>query len=287
MKILLTAKNSYISNSIESWLLSRNKDIEIDKISLRSVSLATLSLEPYHVIVHTAALVHKKEANYKESDYFKANVDLTLALAEKAKKAGVQQFVFLSTMSVFGLEGSIERETIINDETSLQPKSFYGKSKLVAEQELLKMQSDYFKIAILRPPMVYGPGCPGNYQFLSKFAKKAPLFPFIKNTRSMIFIDNLCEFIRLLIRQQLSGIFHPQDREFVCTSKMVEEIAEVHGKPMYLSKVAGMLITSGFKNKGAAKKIFGNLTYSPEISSFNLNYHVCDFKEAIKKSELK
>ncbi|KKB35454.1 UDP-glucose 4-epimerase [Bacillus thermotolerans] len=229
--------------------------------------------------------MHKKESNYSKKDYLETNRDLTIKLANKAKENGVRHFLLLSTMSVFGVEGSVTEKRIIDSRTPLSPQTFYGESKLGAEEALLNMQTEDFKVAILRPPMVYGPGCPGNYKLLSKLARKTPIFPDIQNERSMIFIDNLCEFIRVVIERRLSGIFHPQDQEYVCTSQMVKEIARVHGKRVQLDKVSGAVVKNGLRKQAIVNKVFGNLTYAPELSSFELDYHVCGMREAIRRSE--
>ncbi|MCM3788902.1 NAD-dependent epimerase/dehydratase family protein [Domibacillus indicus] len=287
MRVVVTSEKGYISKKLDQWLSTKDKTFQIEKVSIRNKPLNEINFENCDCVVHTAALVHKKERNYTKEDYMQANYELSIQLAEKAKAAGVRQFIFLSTMSVFGKEGSVGSKTVIDSDTTLSPKTFYGESKKAAENALLDMQDTHFKVVILRPPMVYGPDCPGNYQLLSKLARKTPIFPDIQNVRSMIFIDNLCEFIRILIKRELSGVFHPQDREYICTSEMVKEIAEIHGKKIKLDKLSGIILSNVLRNQSIVNKVFGNLVYESELSAFELNYHVWGLKEAIRRSELR
>ena len=132
----------------------------------------------------------------------------------------------MSTLSVYGLVGTVGKEVMINKDTPCRPNSFYGKSKLEAEGLLERLQNEDFKVAILRVPMIYGPNCPGNYEQLRRITDKTPIFPSINNNRSMIFIDNLSEFVRLLIDNQDNGLFFPQNLEYINTSYLVALIAK-------------------------------------------------------------
>lgn len=282
MKIIITGENGYIGNKIEDYLHGSHQGLDIQRISVRNFTGDDCSFEDVESIIHTAALVHKKESNYTEKDYFDVNCSLTIELAQKAKAAGVKHFIFFSTMAVYS--GTTE----IMESTPLNPASMYGKSKLAAEKELMKMSDVHFIVSIVRPPMVYGPSCPGNYALLSKLAKKTPVFPFVQNERSMIFIGNLTEFVRQLIGNQDGGIFHPQDRDCIRTSDMVNEIASVHGRRIIMSKLSGSLLMKMFGKKSIVSKVFGDLTYSKQLSTYGDNsYQVISLREAIKISELK
>ena len=177
----------------------------------------------YDVIYHIAAIVHVKENDTEK--YFSVNRDLAVEVAKKAKAEGVKQFIFLSTMGVYGKETGF-----INESTKPNPKTPYAHSKLEAESLLSELADDTFKVATLRPPIVYGKDCRGNYPRLAGMALKLSLFPKVKNERSMIFIDNLSEFVRLVMDKELSGLFFPQNKEYVNTTELVQLIAKVHGK---------------------------------------------------------
>ena len=162
--------------------------------------------------------------------YYKVNRDLAIEIAKKAKREGVKQFIFMSSIIVYGSSGRIGERKIIDKDTKPSPVDFYGDSKLQAEKGLRALESDIFKVVILRPPMIYGKGSKGNYPKLSKAARVLPIFPDIDNERSMLHIDNLCEFIKLMIDNEESGVFFPQNKEYVKTSEMVKLIADVQGR---------------------------------------------------------
>ncbi len=231
-RILITGANSYIGTSVEKWLSQWPDKYTVDTIDMIDGKWRKESFAGYDVVFHVAGIAHIRETKKNRDLYYKVNRDLAYETAKKAKAEGVNQFIFLSSMSVYGVDNGV-----INKNTPLNPKSNYGKSKLQAEKLIKPLCDDNFKVAILRPPMVYGKGCKGNYPKLAKLAVKIPVFPYVDNRRSMIYIDNLCEFVRLLIDNGSRGLFFPQNDEYVNTSEMVKLIAEVHGKKIILTKL--------------------------------------------------
>lgn len=254
-KILITGANSYIGMSFENYM-SKFSDYSVETLDMLDKQWENKDFSSFDVIYHVAGIAHRKETEENADLYYEVNRDLTVKVAEKAKKEGVKHFVFLSSMSVYGTE-----EGVITRETLPAPKSNYGKSKIQAEEKLNEMASDNFKIAILRPPMVYGDGCKGNYQMLVKFAKKLPVFPDYKNERSMVHIDKLSSFVRELIDGEKEGLFFPQDDSYVCTCRMVKEIAEDMGKSIKLLKIMNPAVAVLRKFTTVGKKAFGNLIY--------------------------
>ncbi|UPW83711.1 NAD-dependent epimerase/dehydratase family protein [Lysinibacillus sp. Ag94] len=281
MRIFITGETGYISNRLYANLCLKQENYSINKKSIRNESLNRLDFTDMDIVIHTAALVHKKESKYSKDLYFDINVALTKELALKAKREKVKQFIFISTMAVFG-----NQEGCINSGSSIEPVTFYGQSKLVAEEAIKELEDEHFKVAIVRPPMVYGPNCPGNYTLLSKLSKKTPIFPLVENERSMIFIDNLIELIYQLIQNEESGIFHPQDPQYINTSSMVREISEVHGKSIYFSVFAGKVLKKLIGHKGLYQKVFSDLYYAKELSSYKDNsYQKYNLKQAITITE--
>ncbi|MFK3960827.1 NAD-dependent epimerase/dehydratase family protein [Guptibacillus hwajinpoensis] len=260
-KILITGKNSYVGQSLKRWLSYYPNGYSVDMISVRDDIWKEKDFTDYDVVFHVAAMVHKKEKPEMEGLYFNVNRDLPIEVAKKAKSAGVEQFIFMSTMAIYGEEGKVEQKVLITKETRPNPKSFYGKSKLEAEYELDKLSDDSFKLVILRPPMIYGPACPGNYAKLHTLAVKLPIFPLIDNYRSMLNIEKLCSYIKEYIDLKVEGIFFPQDDDYVSTSQLVKKIAEENGKKIYLSKLMGRLIKLFSKRIKLINKVFGNLIY--------------------------
>lgn len=259
-KILITGANSYIGTSFERYMQQYVNEYQVDTIDMIDGSWREKSFSGYDIVYHVAGIAHQKETKKNADLYYKINKDLAIEVAKKAKVDGVSQFIFLSSMSVYGKDTGVITET-----TRPAPKSNYGKSKLQAEKGLEELLSDNFIVAILRPPMVYGEGCKGNYQTLIKIAKKAPFFADYKNERSMIHIDNLSGFIKAIIDDKKSGVYLPQDPQYVCTCRMIQDIAASNGKTLSLTKVLNPVIwlIKVFTRKG--KKAFGNLTYVKEL----------------------
>ena len=230
-----------------------------------------------------AGIAHVSSDPKMEDLYYKVNRDLTIEATKKAKTEGVKQFIFMSSIIVYGDSSSNKR--VITRETMPTPSNFYGNSKLQAEQGITPLKSDNFKIVVLRPPMIYGKGSKGNYPKLAKLAQKLPLFPDIDNERSMLHIDNLCEFIRLLVDHEESGLFFPQNKEYAKTSEMVRLIAEVHGKRVRLVRWMNWLIKLLF-GIGIVNKVFGNLVYEQSLSRYRVNYQIRDLRETIELTEM-
>lgn len=278
-RILITGKNSYIGTSLENWLMRGPDRYKVDTVDMKEGSWKDKDFSQYDVVFHVAGIAHIKETTDNQNLYYKVNRDLAYETAKKAKDEGVEQFIFLSSMSVYGIENGV-----IDKNTSLKPSSAYGKSKIEAEELINKLQDDSFTVATLRPPMVYGKGCRGNYPRLVGLALKTPIFPIVDNKRSMIYIDNLSEFVKQLIDNKSGGLFFPQNAEYVNTSEMVRLIAEAHGKRVVMTKLFNPLLR--LLNVSTVNKVFGDLVYEMSMSEFESNYRVCGFEESIKNSEM-
>lgn len=283
-KILITGKDSYIGTSFEKWLSKWPDKYRVDTIDMKSDTWRDNDFSGYDVVFHVAGIAHVSSDPKMEDLYYKVNRDLTIATARKAKNEGVQQFIFMSSIIVYGDSSSSKR--VIDKNTVPTPSNFYGNSKLQAEEGIRPLEDDNFKIVILRPPMIYGKGSKGNYPRLAKLARKVPVFPDIDNQRSMLHIDNLCEFIKLMIDNKESGLFFPQNKEYVKTSELVRTIAEVNGKKIIMTKVFNPVLRLMF-GIGIVNKVFGNLVYEKSISEYDkANYRIRTFKESIELTEL-
>jgi nucleoside-diphosphate-sugar epimerase len=277
-KVLITGKDSYIGTSVEKWLMREPDKYKVDTIDLKDKSWKQRDFSEYDSVVHVAGLVHEKETSSNKDLYFKVNRDLAYETAQKAKFNGVEQFIFLSSMSVYGIKNGV-----IDENSSVKPTTYYGESKLEAEVLIKSLEDNSFSVAIIRPPMVYGKGCKGNYPILAKLALITPIFPMIENMRSMIYIDNLTEFVRQLIDSSSRGLFFPQNREYVVTSKMIKLISESHNKRVVMTKWFGFLLR--LNKSDLINKIFGDLMYVKSMSEFMSDYIVCDFEESIRITE--
>lgn len=277
-KILITGKNSYVGNSFEKWLEKYPGEYDVDKISLRDESWKQHDFSGYDSVLHVAGIAHRKETKENEHLYYKVNRDLAYEVAEKAKSEGVPHFIFLSSMSVYGMDtGVIDQDTIPD------PKSNYGKSKLQAEKLIDPLKDESFKIATLRPPMIYGKGCKGNYPRLANMALKTPVFPDIENRRSMIYVDNLSQLIKGIVDTLSKGLYCPQNEEYVNTSNLVWQIAQVHGRNVRLTKLFNPIIKN--INHPTINKVFGQLIYDHSLSQFEGDYNVVDFVKSIHLTE--
>lgn len=286
MRVLITGKNSYAGTQFAKRLSELGMNWKIDYISVRNNTWKKKDFSVYDAIYHVAAIVHQKEKVGDKDLYYKVNRDLTYDLAMKAKVEGVKSFIFLSTIAVYGLIGRIGEDTIITKETIEKPNSFYGKSKLEAEQLLSNLQSDKFNVSILRIPMIYGRNCPGNYSALSKLAKKTPVFPKINNKRSLIFIDHLSDLVKYLIENRKSGLFLVKNPEDVDTLNMVNKIALNNNKKIYYSILLGKLVEIFGNNFTMTRKMFGNIYYKKVDSQIDgFNYNKLSFEESIEKTE--
>lgn len=272
-KVLITGANSYIGESTKEYLETEPMNYSVSVKDTRGWEPTVDDFVGFDVVFNVAGIAHIKETKENRHLYYDVNRDLVIKIAKCAKEAGVRQFILLSTMSVYGkVTGHITKETPVN------PINSYGKSKTEADIEIKKLEDDTFKFVCLRPPMVYGKGCKGNYQSLRKFALKSPVFPNYKNERSMIYIGNLCCFVKGCIDENKCGLFFPQNAEFVNTSCMVKSIAENYQKNIILTNIFNWAINICTLN--ITKKVFGSLTYEKVdlVSKYT-------FEESIKLTE--
>jgi len=286
VNILITGANSYIGTSVEKWLNRWTNEYKIDTLDMKDDSWRNKSFSKYDVVYHVAGIAHVNAEPKMESLYYKVNRDLTIETAKKAKMEGVKQFIFMSSMIVYGESNEKHPSVLMTKSTIPTPYGFYGNSKLQAEKGILELQEEDFNVAIIRPPMIYGKGNKGNYEKLSRVGKKFLVFPELDNKRSMLYIENLCEFIKLMIDNNEKGIFHPQNKEYANTTEMVKIIAEVHGKKIITTKLFNPIIRLLGKKYGVVNKAFGNYICEQELSNYmDWKYCIFGFEESIRKTE--
>lgn len=289
-KILITGEGSYLGRSLEKYLSQWPEGYTVDAISVRGDGWKEASFRGYDAIYHVAAIVHMEQSKNDAAQaelYDRVNARLPVEIARKAKAEGVGQFLFVSTAAVYGLTAPLGKTVVIDRNTPVAPKDNYGISKAKAEQGLLELADGQFRVAILRPPMIYGKGCKGNYNALASFAKRLPVFPRVENRRSMLYIENLCELVRLIIDRQDSGIFCPQDRQTVNTCEMVRLIGAANGKTIRLIPGLGWAMKLLRQITSKVDKAFGSLCYAEALSRYEQDYRVADLEEAIRRTENK
>lgn len=288
-KILITGANSYIGVSFENYIKENySNEYAVDTVDMIDGKWREKSFAGYDSVFHVAGIAHSDNGKIraeKEKLYRSVNTDLTIETAKKAKDDGAKQFVFMSSAIVYGDSAPIGKQKMITKETPVSPANCYGDSKIQAENGIRPLQSENFNVVILRPPMIYGEGSKGNYPVLSKLAKKMPVFPKVQNQRSMLYIDNLCEFVRLMVENEEQGMFWPQNQEYSNTSELVKLIGATHGKNVkivpgftWALKIVGVFT-------GLVNKAFGSLTYDLKISEYKSDYRKCDLRESVKRTE--
>lgn len=282
-KILITGKNSYIGTHIKNWLEKEQNKYEVTELDVRNDDWQKEDFTKYDIIIHVAGIAHVSTNKKLEGLYYKVNRDLAIQVANKAKKENVKQFIFMSSMIIYGDDELFGTNKKIDKNTKPQPKNFYGNSKLQAEEGIKKLEDADFKVVIIRTPMVYGPNCKGNFVKLKKIAKISPIFPDIQNERSMIYIDNLCEFIKQAIDKEKSGTFYPQNKEYISTKQIIEVMAETMNKKMHFVKLFNPILKLLAKKMNLINKVFGTKVYEKELSE-NFEYIVVDNKESIRRS---
>lgn len=300
-KVLITGKDSYIGNSFEKYIeggAGKPDDasgtqtgfsgIEIEKTSLKGEAWKTQDWSRYDTILHVAGIAHVdigKADEETKRKYYRVNRDLAKEAAEKAKTEGVKQFIYLSSIIIYGDSAPIGKEKVITRDTIPAPTNFYGDSKLQGEKAVLELQSEGFQVLALRLPMVYGKGAKGNFQKLMKFVERIPIFPGVENQRSMIYIGNLCELIRIGIEKELGGIICPQNREIVSISRLVRMMGNIRKKKIYLVPGLVPVLKLGEKLTGYVDKIFGNITYMMALSELEgVNYQKYSLMESLERS---
>ena len=288
-RVLITGANSYIGTSFEEYAKRYYKDeLQISTIVMLDGSWRNKSFSDFDVVFHVAGLAHADVGNVNEevkAKYYAVNTDLAIETAKMAKEDGVKQFVFMSSMIVYG------NQTHITSDTKPHPTNFYGDSKWKADKGIRKLQDKSFTVTVLRPPMIYGKGSKGNYPLLSRVARKVPVFPDYGNKRSMLYIENLCEFLCQVMMGCRGGIFWPQNGEYSSTSDIVREIGRVHGKRVLVTKTLNpaVSIAKHFpvkKIRDLASKAFGDNWYEADMSRYeNLDYQKISLVESIRKTE--
>lgn len=287
-RVLIVGSHSYLGTALASCLAQWPEEYRVESLSVRDDSWRERSLEGFDAVYYTAALVHREQDKHdpaQKEAYLRINGRLPVELARKAKEAGVRQFIFLSTMAVYGLTAPFGKTVTITKGTPLCPRDLYGLSKAGAEEGLLALEGPSFRVALLRPPMIYGKGCKGNYQQLRRFALKMPCFPKIGNRRSMLYVGNLNCLVKQLLDTEAWGIFCPQDGEYVDTGRMVQTIAQLHGRSLPLIPGFGWALSLLRHLTPKIDKAFGSLCYDRTLSRYDWPYQVYSPKQALQETE--
>lgn len=292
-KVLITGANSYIGMSFEKYAADHySSELTVDTVDMIDGSWRQMDFSSYDIVFHVAGIAHADVGNVSEEvkkKYYAINTDLAIETCKKAKTEGVNQFVFMSSAIVYGDSSPYGKSKRITKDTEPDPANFYGDSKWQADKGVRELSDDRFMVTVLRPPMIYGKGSKGNYPTLAKMAKKLIIFPNVQNERSMLYIENLCEFLCQVMMRGEGGIFWPQNAEYTNTSDMVRMIAEASGHKILVSKgwnwIVGLARIIPGKPKGLANKAFGNMSYDFNMSHYDFDYQLVDLRSSIERTE--
>ena len=292
-RVLITGANSYIGTCFEKYVADHySSELSVDTVDMIDGSWRQKDFSSYDIVYHVAGIAHAdvgKVSDEVKAKYYAINTDLTIETCKKAKEEGVKQFVFMSSAIVYGESAPYGKPKRITKDTEPQPANFYGDSKWQADKGVRELADERYIVTVLRPPMIYGKGSKGNYPTLAKMAKKLPVFPNVQNERSMLYIENLCEFLCQVMIRGEGGIFWPQNAEYTITSDMVKMIANVSGHKIHVSKgwnwVVGLARIIPGKPRGLTNKAFGNLSYDHTLSDCDFRYQLYDLKASIRETE--
>lgn len=297
-KILITGAGSYIGESFTAYASEHyGENFVIDTLDLLDSAWRNFNFSPYDIIYHVAGIAHAdvgKVSDEIKAKYYSVNTDLAIEVCQKAKREGVKEFIFMSSMIVYGDSAPYGKKKIITKNTVPMAANFYGDSKLQADVAVRSLADESFKVIVLRPPMIYGKGSKGNYPTLAALAKKLPFFPDVDNERSMLHIDNLCEFLcQIMLVKEIrrpSIVLFPQNTEWTKTSDMVKEIADVNGKSIKLLRVLKTAVFVGSKMPGKVgglvNKAFGNNCYAQTLSVYpDIQYQITNLRSSIIRTE--
>ena len=286
-RILITGANSFVGTNIVKWLIREPDQFQVDTVDTMNEAWKKADFTKYDVVFHVAGIAHVNPKLEMAPLYYKVNRDLTIEIANWAKEHGVKQFIYMSSKIVYHASKSLKGDWVRKD-TKPDPNDFYGDSKLQAEKGLKGLQCNTFKVAIIRPPMIYGKNSKGNFKMLVKLADKVPVFPNVKNERSMIYVENLAEFLCLLVESQKSGVFLPQNASCVTTAQMVAAIATAKGKNVHLCNWMNPFVALAKKMPGKiggmAGKAFGSMVIDQELSREKIDgYQRFGLKESVER----
>ena len=280
IRVLITGAGSYIGVHLAAHLAKEPDGFEVRELDVQN-GLDETAMQGYDAVVHVAGIAHQHETAENAPLYRSVNRDLAIEAARAAKRQGVKQFVFFSSMSVYGMTSGR-----IHADTQPAPNTHYGVSKWEAEQGMAELADEGFHIAVLRPPMIYGRGCRGNYPRLAALARSLPLFPYAENERSMLYIDTLSAFVRSLLISGEGGLFFPQNAEYVSTCSLVREVAACHGKQVRFVRGFQWLLHALTGRVGLVGKVFGTLTYDADMSTAFAGEGQLPFAQTIRLTEV-
>ena len=297
MKLLITGATGFIGKSLVAELMRQNFNISIavrqksnlfpDKVKqfvvgdFESNPDFSTSLAEVDCVIHLAGKAHvldKSKVSVLDG-FRKINSELTLNLAKQAVMAGVERFIFLSSI---GVNGNKSTKPFLEDDAP-NPQEPYAISKHEAEKGLLQLaENSNLEVVIIRPPLVYGNNAPGNFGRLLQWAGARFMLPLplgaVNNARSLIAIDNLVSFIIIctLHPKAANEIFLISDNDNLSTTQLLKNIAKAFNKKSLLLPVpiSWMIFVAKLLGKEAdAVRLFSSLVIDSSKARDLLDWH--------------
>ena len=278
-RVLITGAGSYIGTRVEEWLKRSPELFEVDAVDTLNDNWKKADFSKYDVVYNVAGIAHVKAKKSEAPLYYAVNRDMVIEIAKAAKAAGVKQFIHMSSMIVYKEVKTLAGKRITAD-TQPVPNGFYGDSKLQGENGIRQLESPFFYVCIMRPPMIYGPGCRGNFPKLVWLATKAPVFPAWHNKRSMLYIDNLCEFVKQVILHNVRGEVFPQNAVYADIVEIIRFYAKKYGHKVWVTKLFNPLIWMTGNIIRPVGKMFSDSTYDMEMSKYDFEYQIVGLEES-------
>ena len=283
---MLVGVGGYIGGKFKEYMNNNYPDWQIDEVDSMNGIWKGADFHGYDAVYNVSGLAHANARQGSEELYYAVNGQLPIDVAKKAKGEGVPLFVQMSSQIVYGDMSNVGEEKMITADTIPSEPSVYGKSKMMAERGLQELVDDSFQIAIMRPPLIYSEFARDNFPRLVNFAKKMPIFPKLENKQSMVYVDNLCELVKLVVENCQGGIYYPQQECYIGTSKIVADIAKAVGNKMWQTRFFNPILKLLSKSEklGFIHKAFGSITYDMSMSNhFDGKYRVVSYEESIKR----
>ena len=248
-RIMIAGYNSFLGNNVEKILTE--KGFVVDVVDMIGDEWKTLDLSIYDAVVNVCAIVHRP--NETDRLFFDVNRDLAFLLAKKAKEAGVSHFIHISTNGVFGIDRGV-----ISEKSTYKPKNAYEKSKYEGDCLISELDDQNYCVSIIRPPLLYGRGCKGNFPKIEKYAREKHFFPKFDNKKDFLYVKNLAYFILFLIQNHVHGLCYPRNSEVISTYRLVKAIALENNNKMHLIRFLNPFVFVFVRIIRAFKLVFGD-----------------------------
>lgn len=282
MKMLVSGASGFIGKSLCAELLRQGHSVRaavrVRKSHIENIETVpvgeingetdwTDALRDIKAVVHLAAHVHVMRNNATDplDELRKVNVEGTWNLARQAAEAGVQRFVFISSIKVNGESTPLGQPYTAEDQPA--PTELYGISKLEAEEALRQLADETgMEVVIIRPPLVYGPGVKANFRSMMHWLAKGVPLPLgaIHNMRSLVALDNLVDLIITCIDHPAAAnqTFLAGDGEDLSTTELLQRLGNALGKPAKLIPIPAWILKTGamlLGKRDMAQRLCGSL----------------------------